>query len=65
MPVKEDWDHGIDVDSYKIKRKVFQEKEDAWMKNKAKCYYLVLSRYPKELETELSNYSKWAVTEDN
>ena len=28
-PVKEDWDHGIDVDDYKTKRKSYQKKQEA------------------------------------
>ena len=51
-PVKEDWDHGIDVENYKVERKAFQEQEAAWKENRAKCYYLVLSHCPKELETD-------------
>ena len=63
-PVKEDWDHGIDVDKYKSKRKTLQKRKGALEDNKAKCYYLVLSHCPKELETELRNLSKWATAEE-
>ena len=64
VPVKEDWDHDIDVDDYKSKRKSFRERKEAWEENRAKCYYLVLSHCPKELETELRNSSKWAAAEE-
>ena len=33
--------------------------------NKAKCYYLVLSHFPRVLEHQLKNSSKWEETEDN
>ena len=59
-PVKEDWDHTINVDDYKLKRKSFQERKEAWKENWAKCYYLVLSHCLKELEMELRNSSKRA-----
>ena len=64
VPVKEDWDHDIDVDDYKSKRKSFRERKEAWEENRAKCYYLVLSHCPKELETELRNSSKWTAAEE-
>ena len=63
IPVKEEWDHLLDVDDFKIERRAFQEREAAWKENRAKCYYLVLSHCPKELEQELRNSTKWAATE--
>ena len=62
-PVKEEWEHDLDVDEFKLKRRAFQEQEAAWKENKAKCYYLVLSHCPKEFEQELWNSTKWAATE--
>ena len=35
-PVKEDWDHSIDMDDYKTKHKIYQENQEAWDKNKVK-----------------------------
>ena len=64
-PVLDDWEHDLDVEDYKVWRKTFQEQEAAWKENKAKCYYLVLSHCPKELEQELRNSSKWGATEDD
>ena len=49
-PVLDDWEHDLDVEDYKVRRKTYQEQEAAWKENKAKCYYLVLSHCPKELE---------------
>ena len=59
------WEHDLNVEEYKIKLRAFREQEAAWNENKAKCYYLVLSHCPKELETELRNNSKWEETESN
>ena len=56
--VKEEWEHLLDVDDYKIEQRSFQEREAAWKENRAKCYYLVLSHCPKELEQELRNSTK-------
>ena len=64
-PVKEGWDHGINVDKYKIKRKTFQEKQEARNDNGAKCYYLFLSHCPNELETEIRNSSMWTAHEED
>ena len=63
IQVKEEWEHLLDVDDFKLERRVFQEQEAAWKENRAKCYYLVLSHCPKELEQELRNSTKWAATE--
>ena len=52
-PVKEEWDHLLDVDDFKLERRSFQEQEASWKENRAKCYYLVLSHCPKELELSL------------
>ena len=65
QPVKEDWDHNLDVDDYKLKLKIFWEQTPTWKENKAKCYYLVLSHCPKELEQELRNSTRWSETEDD
>ena len=62
-PVKEDWEHDLDINNFKIERRAYQEQVAAWKENKAKCYYLVLSHCPKELEQELRNSTKWAGTE--
>ena len=64
-PVREDWKHDLNVEDYTNKRRAFQEQAAAWKENKAKCYYLVLSHCPKELEQELQNLTKWTETEDN
>ena len=64
-PVVDDWEHDLNVEEYKIKLRAFREQEAAWNENKAKCYYLVLSHCPKELETELRNNSRWEEMESN
>ena len=42
-PVKEDWEHNLEVKEYKAKRNIYNDQLLAWKENKAKCYYLVLS----------------------
>ena len=64
-PFKEEWEHDLNIEDFKIKRRAFQEQVAAWKDNKAKCCYLVLSHCPKELVPELRNSTKWAGTEDN
>ena len=46
VPVKDDWEHDLDAEDYKIARRSSQEQAAAWKGNKAKCYYLVLSHCP-------------------
>ena len=48
-PVKEDWGNNLEVEKYKVKRKVYNDQMLAWKENKAKCYYLVLSNCPRAL----------------
>lgn len=52
-PVKEDWEHDLDIDDYKSKRRVSCKQEASLKDNNAKYYYPVLSDCPKELETKL------------
>ena len=62
-PVKKDWEHNLEVEEYKAKRKIYNEQVLAWKENKAKCYYLVLSRCPWALEHQLKDSSKREETE--
>ena len=64
-PVKEDWEHNLEVEEYKAKSKVYNDQVLAWKENKAKCYYLVLSHCPRALEHQLKNSTKWDETEGN
>ena len=65
-PVLEDWEHNLNkVEEYKAERKVYNKQVLAWKEKKAKCYYLVLSHYPRALEHQLKNSSKWEETEGN
>ena len=64
-PVKEDCEHNLKVEEYKAKRKVYNDQVLTWKENKAKCYYLVLSHFPRALEHQLKNSSKWDETENN
>ena len=63
--VTADWEHNLKVEEYKSKRKVYNDQVLAWKRNKAKCYYLVLSHCPRALEHQLKNSSKWDETESN
>ena len=64
-PVTEDWEHNLQVEEYKSKRKVYNDQMLAWKENKAKCYYFVLSHSLRALEYQLKNSSKWEETEGN
>ena len=64
-PVKEYCEHNLKVEEYKAKRKVYNDQVLAWKENTAKCYYLVLSYFPRALEHQLKNSSKWGETESN
>ena len=57
-PVKEDWEHNLEVEEYTVKCKVYNDQVLAWKENNAKCYYLVLSHCPRALEHQLKNSSK-------
>ena len=57
-PVKEDWEHNLEVEEYKAKSKVYNDQMLAWKENKAKCYYLVLSHCPRVLEHQFKKSSQ-------
>ena len=64
-PVKKDWEHNLETEEHKAKRKVYNKQVFAWKENKAKCYYFVLSHCPWALGYQLKNSSKWDETEGN
>ena len=62
VPIIKDLKYIVKVEEFIAECNSFRKKTKAWQKNQAKCYYLILSHCPTELEQKLRNTTQWAET---
>ena len=47
-----------------VVQKKYKKDQDAWIKNRARTYNLVLQNFPPDVEAELKNQLTWTVGQD-
>ena len=59
IEVDDDIDWKITLSEWDVKSNKWRKDEEAWTKNSARVYHLVLQHCPPDLKAELQNHSKW------